>query len=393
MNDYIPSNRHGDYLMHYGIKGMKWKDHDYVEDFKDNWKSGYGMIKSSAKSNLKKLKKLVGKAKSEVIKKVDPKLQERDYVKNHKVHEEQDKREASIKRSQSYTAWMRKAPYAMNTSNSASIAARADMLEKRARLSERPTIDNKERLSSIRMVNSNADKYVKDAERKVMKDRYNIGRNDAGQNRSMQSFNERRSYTDGVNAVAQNKLKRERREADERARQERNKAIKDKQIAYAKASDSVRAQQNSRNQSQANANSKYKQAFDKNRSLNTSQSANDAQRSRNAAMNTGSINGKSAVANNILKSNRRDNSNLTSSRDKDMNRGVQNGMIATSDSKARTSAQADANINRLASQASPKRPDPNPIAYTPNEIDAKLKVKDDTDLKKYLHSKKNKSNR
>lgn len=392
MNDYIPSNRHGDYLMHYGVKGMKWKDHDYVEDFKDNWKSGYGMIKSSAKSNLKKLKKLVGKAKSEVIKKVDPKLQERDYVKNHKVHEEQDKREASIKRSQSYTAWMRKAPYAKNVSNSASIAARADELEKRARLSAGAR-DDKERRSRLRMVNSTADENVKNAERKVMRDRYNIGRNDAGQNRSMQSYNESRGSADGVNAVAQNKLKRERREADERARQERNKAIKDKQLAYAKASDSVRAQQNSRSQSQANANSKYTQAFNKNRSLNTSQSANDAQRSRNAAMNSGSINGKSAVANNILKSNRRDNSTLTSSRDKDMNRGVQNGVIATSDSKARTSAQADANINRLASQASPKRPDPNPIAYTPNEIDAKLKVKDDTDLKKYLHSKKNKSNR
>lgn len=393
MNDYIPSNRHGDYLMHYGVKGMKWKDHDYVEDFKDNWKSGYGMIKSSAKSNLKKLKKLVGKAKSEVIKKVDPKLQERDYVKNHKVHEEQDKREASMKVSQAKMMGRRTSlPTSRNVSNAASVAARAGILDGRARLSEGAR-NKSERKSYIRTSNKYGDQIVKDTERSVMKTEYNVGRYDAKQNASMRSRNERRSYTDGVNAVAQNKLKRERREADERARQERNKAIKDKQIAYAKASDSVRAQQNSRSQSQANANSKYKQAFDKNRSLNTSQTANDAQRSRNAAMNSGYINGKSAVANNILNSNRRNSTSLTSSRDKDMNRGVQNGMIATSDSKARTSAQADANINRLASQASPKRPDPNPIAYTPNEIDAKLKVKDDTDLKKYLHSKKNKSNR
>ena len=27
MKDYIPSNQYPDYLMHYGVKGMTWKDH------------------------------------------------------------------------------------------------------------------------------------------------------------------------------------------------------------------------------------------------------------------------------------------------------------------------------------------------------------------------------
>ena len=252
MNDYIPSNRHGDYiahseeyLMHYGVKGMKWKDHDYVDEFADNWKSGYSMIKSSAKSNLKKLKKLVGKAKSEVIKKVDPKLRERDYVKNHKANEERDKREASMKVSQAKMMSRRTSlPTARNISNAASVSARANELDTRARLSAGSRDDNKERLARLRTANANADKNVKDAERSVMKTEYGIGARDAKQHASMRSTSERRAATDGMNAVAQNKLKREIRETDSKRTATANNSAK--QGMQAVANNRVASQQSSR---------------------------------------------------------------------------------------------------------------------------------------------------
>lgn len=60
--DYIPSNKHGDYiahseeyLMHYGVKGMKWKDHDYVEDVKEGAREVVGDVKTK----IKQLKKFV----------------------------------------------------------------------------------------------------------------------------------------------------------------------------------------------------------------------------------------------------------------------------------------------------------------------------------------------
>lgn len=255
MNDYIPSNRHGDYLMHYGIKGMKWKDHDYVEDFKDNWKSGYGMIKSSAKSNLKKLKKLVGKAKSEVIKKVDPKLRERDYVKNHKVHEEQDKREASEKMTQAKMMKNRMSlPTTRNVSNAASVSARAGVLDDRARLSA-GSKDNKERLSRLRTTNANADKTVKDAERKVMKSEYGIGQYNASAHNVMREWHMRHDSKLGVQATAQNKLRKEISQTDSKRTSAANTGANKGMQAV--ANNRVSTQQNSRSQAQSSAANKY----------------------------------------------------------------------------------------------------------------------------------------
>ena len=251
MNDYIPSNRHGDYLMHYGIKGMKWKDHDYVEDFKDNWKSGYGMIKSSAKSNLKKLKKLVGKAKYKVVEKVDPKLRERDYVKNHKVHEEQDKREASEKMTQAKMMKNRMSlPTTRNVSNAASVAARAGVLDGRARLSEESK-NNKERLSKLRTTNKYADKIVKDAERNVMKSEYGIGRYNAGANNVMREWHMRHDSKLGVQATAQNKLRKEISQTDSKRTGAANSAAS--KGLQAVANNRVASQQSSRNQAESSA--------------------------------------------------------------------------------------------------------------------------------------------
>ena len=47
MKDYIPSNQYPDYLMHYGVKGMTWKDHvkKDVESVKSNIKTKIKMLK------------------------------------------------------------------------------------------------------------------------------------------------------------------------------------------------------------------------------------------------------------------------------------------------------------------------------------------------------------
>lgn len=222
MNDYIPSNRHGDYiahseeyLMHYGVKGMKWKDHDYVEDIK----TGAREVVGDVKSKIKQLKKFVSN-----------KIGKKTTKPKYEYKEETD----SERKARKWNTWQK---------------IKAD---------------------------ESRDTAINNSTRK------------------------------GMQAVANKKVE-----------------------------------------------------------------------NRNAR-----INSPSTTVN-----------RGTQSRDADIKRGTQNSMIVTRDSKTRTSAKADANINRLAAEGSHKRPDPNPIAYTSNEIDAKLKVKDDTDLKKYLHSKKNKSNR
>lgn len=336
--DYIPSDKRGDYiahsedyLMHYGVKGMKWKDHDYVEDVK----TGAREVVGDVKSKIKQLKKFVGKAKSKIIKKVDPKLQERDYAKNHKVHEEQDKREANMKISQNKAMYGKySAPNNPNIANSVALATRANILNNRARASE-GSKTNKEREASVRYVNKNADKTVNNAVNAKLKEYLNVGKYDAKQNASMREKNERNGSANGVKATTLNSM---RSGADVSYQQKRRE----------------KAQTSGQN------NSSQVAAENKNRRINAP----------STSVNRG-----------------------TQSRDADIKRGTQNSMNVTRDSKTQTSVQANNNINRLASQATPKRPDPNPIAYTPNEIDAKLKVKDDYDLKKYLHSKKNKTNR
>lgn len=47
MNDRIPSNQYPEYLMHYGVKGMTWKDHvkKDVESVKSNIKTKIKMLK------------------------------------------------------------------------------------------------------------------------------------------------------------------------------------------------------------------------------------------------------------------------------------------------------------------------------------------------------------
>lgn len=47
MNNRIPSNQYTDYLMHYGVKGMTWKDHvkKDVESVKSNIKTKIKMLK------------------------------------------------------------------------------------------------------------------------------------------------------------------------------------------------------------------------------------------------------------------------------------------------------------------------------------------------------------
>lgn len=336
--DYIPSDKRGDYivhsedyLIHYGVKGMKWKDHDYVEDVK----TGAREVVGDVKSKIKQLKKFVGKAKSKIIKKVDPKLQERDYAKNHKVHEEQDKREANMKISQNKAMYGKySAPNNPNIANSVALATRANILNNRARASE-GSKTNKEREASVRYINKNADKTVNNAVNAKLKEYLNVGKYDAKQNASMREKNERNGSANGVKATTLNSM---RSGADVSYQQKRRE----------------KAQTSGQN------NSSQVAANNKDRRVNAP----------STSVNKG-----------------------TQSRDADIKRGTQNSMNVTRDSKTQTSVQANNNINRLASQATPKRPDPNPIAYTPNEIDAKLKVKDDYDLKKYLHSKKNKTNR
>lgn len=256
MNDYIPSNRHGDYiahseeyLMHYGVKGMKWKDHDYVEDVK----TGAREVVGDVKSKIKQLKKFVSNKFGK--KTAKPKAETRE------------ERNARIKENQIRTA------------------AENDR--------KNPVVQQRNR--------EKAQGY--------------------GQNRAYNHIQTEKYY----------------------------------KTAAAKEADRKRT----RDAGYDTANSMKITAENKNKRMNAPSTVNRG----------------------------------TQSRDADIKRGTQNSMIVTRDSKTRKSAKADANINRLASQATPKRPDPNPIAYTPNEIDAKLKVKDDTDLKKYLHSKKNKSNR
>lgn len=331
--DYIPSNRHGDYiahseeyLMHYGVKGMKWKDHDYVEDVK----TGAREVVGDVKRKIKQLKKFVSKKFGKKTK-----TQEREYAKNHKVHEEQDKREADMKISQSKMMARRtNLPAARNLSEAVSVAARADVLKNRAKVSE-GSKTNKEREASVRYVNKNADKTVNNAVNAKLKEYLNVGKYDAKQNASMRENNERNGSANGVKATTLNSMKSG---ADVSYQQKRRE----------------KAQTSGQNSSsQVAANNKDKR-----------------------------INSPSTTVN-----------RGTQSRDADIKRGTQNSMNATRDSKTQTSVQANNNINRLASQATPKRPDPDPIAYTPNEVEAKLKIKDDYDIKKYLHSKKNKTNR
>lgn len=331
--DYIPSNRHGDYiahseeyLMHYGVKGMKWKDHDYVEDVK----TGAREVVGDVKTKIKQLKKFVS---SKFGKK--NKTQEREYAKNHKVHEEQDKREANMKISQNKAMYGKySAPNNPNIANSVALATRANILNNRARASE-GSKTNKEREASVRYINKNADKTVNNAVDAKLKEYLNVGKYDAKQNASMREKNERNGSANGVKATTLNSM---RSGAD---------------VSY---------QQRRREKAQTSGQNSSSQVATNNKDRR--------------------INAPSTTVN-----------RGTQSRDADIKRGTQNSMNATRDSKTQTSVQANNNINRLASQATPKRPDPNPIAYTPNEIDAKLKVKDDYDLKKYLHSKKNKTNR
>lgn len=268
MNDYIPSNRHGDYiahseeyLMHYGVKGMKWKDHDYVEDVK----TGAREVVGDVKSKIKQLKKFVSN-----------KFGKKTAKPKYEYKEETD----SERKARKWATWQK---------------IKAD---------------------------KSRDAVVKNSTQK------------------------------GMQAVANKKV------------ENRNARIKENQIRTAAENDRKNPAVQQRNREKA-------QSYGQNRSNQV------ATNNRNER-----INSPSTTVN-----------RGTQSRDADIKRGTQNSMIVTRDSKTRKSAKADANINRLASQATPKRPDPNPIAYTPNEIDAKLKVKDDTDLKKYLHSKKNKSNR
>lgn len=255
--DYIPSNKHGDYiahseeyLMHYGVKGMKWKDHDYVEDVK----TGAREVVGDVKSKIKQLKKFVSK-----------------------------------------------------------------------------------------------------------------------------------------------KFEKKTAKPKTETREERNARIKENQIRTAAENDrkNPAVQQRNRNKSQAYGQNRANAHIETEKYYKTA-AAKEADRKRTRDAGYDAANGMKAVADN---KNKRINAPSTTvnrgtqSRDADIKRGTQNSMNTTRDSKTQKTAQANDNINRLASQATPKRPDPNPIAYTPNEIDAKLKVKDDYDLKKYLHSKKNKTNR
>lgn len=266
--DYIPSNKHGDYiahseeyLMHYGVKGMKWKDHDYVEDVK----TGAREVVGDVKSKIKQLKKFVSK-----------KFGNKSAKPKYEYKEETD----SERKARKWKTWQK---------------IKAD---------------------------ESRDAAINNSTRK------------------------------GMQAVANKKV------------ENRNARIKDNQVKSAAANDSNNVSVQQRNREKA-------QSYGQNRSSQVATNNKDRR-----------INAPSTTVN-----------RGTQSRDDDIKRGTQNSMNVTRDSKTRTSAKADANINRLASQATPKRPDPNPIAYTPNEIDAKLKVKDDYDLKKYLHSKKNKTNR
>lgn len=255
--DYIPSNKHGDYiahsedyLMHYGVKGMKWKDHDYVEDVKEGAREVVGDVKSK----IKQLKKFVS-----------------------------------------------------------------------SKFGKKPAKPKPE------------------------------------------------------------------------TREERNARIKENQIKSAAENDrkNPAVQQRNRNKSQAYGQNRANAHIETEKYYKTA-AAKEADRKRTRDTGYDTANGMKAVADNKDKRINAPSTTVnrgTQSRDADIKRGTQNSMNVTRDSKTQTSVQANNNINRLASQATPKRPDPNPIAYTPNEIDAKLKVKDDYDLKKYLHSKKNKTNR
>lgn len=275
--DYIPSNKHGDYiahseeyLMHYGVKGMKWKDHDYVEDVKEGAREVVGDVKSK----IKQLKKFVSK-----------KLGKKTDKPKYEYKEETD----SERKARKWKTWQK---------------IKAD---------------------------ESRDAAIKNSTQK------------------------------GMRAVSNKKLENQQKN------RENNQAY---------------------GQNRANAYIETEKYY-------KTAAANQAQRTRTRDAKYDTANGMKAVANNKDKRINTPSTSVrgTQSRDADIKRGTQNSMNVTRDSKTQTSVQANNNINRLASQATPKRPDPNPIAYTPNEIDAKLKVKDDYDLKKYLHSKKNKTNR
>lgn len=254
--DYIPSNRHGDYiahseeyLMHYGVKGMKWKDHDYVEDVK----TGAREVVGDVKSKIKQLKKFVSKKFGKKTQK--PKTETRE------------ERNARIKENQIRTA------------------AENDR--------KNPTVQQRNRNNS-------------------------------------QSYGQNRAY----NHIQTEKY--------------------------------------------------YKTAAAKEA---------DRKRTRDAGYDT--ANGMKAVADN---KNKRINSSSgyvnsgTSTRDADIRKGTQNSMNVTRDSRTGTKIQATNNINRLVSEATPKRPDPKPVMYQ-DEIDDKLKRTDTLDPKHYLKVKKSKSNR
>lgn len=69
MKDYVPSNQYPEYLMHYGVKGMTWKDHvkKDVESVKSNIRTKIKMLKLFIKfmtMDQKKQKELLKVAKT-----------------------------------------------------------------------------------------------------------------------------------------------------------------------------------------------------------------------------------------------------------------------------------------------------------------------------------------
>lgn len=253
--DYIPSNKHGDYiahseeyLMHYGVKGMKWKDHDYVEDVKEGAREVVGDVKTK----IKQLKKFVS---SKFGKKTKAKPETRE------------ERNARIKENQIRTA--------------------------AANDSKNPAVQQRNRNKSQAY----------------------------GQNRANAHIETEKYY----------------------------------KTAAAKEADRTRT----RDSKNDTANSMKVTAENKNRRINSS----------SGYVNSG-----------------------TNTRDADIRKGTQNSMNATRDSRTETKVQATNNINRLASEASPKRPGPNPTSFESYDVEVKRR-NDMSDLKDYLKVKKNKKNR
>ena len=298
--DYIPSNRHGDYiahseeyLMHYGVKGMKWKDHDYVEDVK----TGAREVVGDVKSKIKQLKKFVSK-------KLGKKTEKPKYEYKEETDDERKARKwktwAKIKADKS-----RDAAIKSSTQKGMQAVANQKVENRNARIKE----------NSVKSLAANDSKTVS----LQQKSRENA-----------QSYGQNRAY----NHIQTEKYYK---------------------TAAAKEADRKRT----RDAGYDTANSMKVTAENKNRRIN----------SPSGYVNSG-----------------------TNTRDADIRKGTQNSMNATRDSRTETKVQVTNNINRLASEASPKRPGPNPTSFESYDVEVKRR-NDMSDLKDYLKVKKNKKNR